>query len=786
MASYGPDAKDDDIISEARDAFKDARDAEDENRTRYAEDVRFGRMGQQWPDEIIRQRQEQGRPILTIPRLQTFIRQVVNDSRQNKPSIKTHPVDSEADPDTAELFNGIIRHIEYNSSADIAYDTAIDNAVSGGFGYWRIGLNYAHDDTFDTELSIMPVSDPLTVYGDPWAESFDGSDWMSGFVTEKVPIKKFERDYPDAEQINWDSDEAGLADWRGQDWMQVAEYWTREEAVREILKLSDDSVIDVERLEDEEFQQELYMKGVIPAEASTRKVPTWRVKQCILTGVEVLEKRDWPGKFIPIVPVYGDVVVDKGDRQLYSLIHFAKDAQRQLNYQRTASVEILAKAPRIPYIGPEKAFTVDPEKWATANTEAWSYLAYGGDVPPQLQQMDVSAYGAMQAAMSANEDMKNVLGQFDASLGAQGNETSGKAIIARQREGDTATFHFIDNLTRSIRHSGRILIDLIPHVWPDERVVRLMGEDGSVSEQKVNGPSPVMDKQTGEPVMEDDPSQMAPPGMQAPQRPKMRTFSLTSGKYDLAATAGPSYTTKRQEAAEQMMQLIQAVPSAAPLIGDLLVRNLDWPGADDIADRLEKMLPEQVNSAIPPQLQQAIVEGKAMIDKLQRENEVLKSENKLTQLKAQLAETVAKMAKSQGDSELNLEKMKLMEEIGAERERLSIERAELNKDTTIETRKVDIEEARLALEAADRDIEFEKLRVDKQVKMSEGIKGKMPKLPPREPSLVESQMIQLLQQVSAQQAELIEWQKAPAVISRDETGRVQSAKKMLNGSGRLN
>lgn len=620
--SYATD--DEKILSDAKEAFTIAVEAESENRDQALADLRFARLGQQWPSYIVKQRQEEGRPMLTVNKLPAYIRQVVNDARQNKPSISVRPVDSRGDVETAQVISGIVRHIEYNSSADVAYDTAIECAVSSGWGYWRIGMEYAHNDTFEMDLTIDRIADQFTVYGDPWATSADGSDWMSAFVVERMSKDKFKQRYPDAEVSNWEGEVD--ANWIGEDWVQVAEWWVREEIEREIIELSDGTVVDVERLNDEDFIEELMMSGATPVEGRSRKVPGYKVKQCILTDNEVLSKRDWPGKYIPIVPVYGDEVNEEGKRHFRSLIHDAIDPQRQFNYWRTAATELLALAPRVPYIGPKKAFTADPEAWATANTRSHSYLPYEGQQPPQRQPMDSSAVGAITQAMNAADDIKSVTGLYDASLGARSNETSGRAIMARQREGDTSTFHFIDNLTRSIRQSGRILIDLIPHVWSDERIVRLMGEDGTVTEQKVNGPVPVMDK-NGRPEMEPDPAQLPIPGAPPPMRPKTRIFSLTQGKYDLTATAGPSYTTKRQESAEQMMELIRVMPQAAPLISDLLVKNLDWPGADEIADRLKAMLPAQVEGeGIPPELQEAMKQMEQALKQLQSENEQLKAD----------------------------------------------------------------------------------------------------------------------------------------------------------------
>jgi hypothetical protein len=270
--------------------------------------------------------------------------------------------------------------------------------------------------------------------------------------------------------------------------------------------------------------------------------------------------------------VYGDEVNIEGRRHLRSLVRDAKDPQRMFNYWRTTSTELVALAPRAPFIGPKGAFKTDADKWATANTDNHAYIEFDGATPPARQEFAGVPAGALQEALNASDDIKSILGLFDASLGAASNETSGRAILARQREGDVSTFHFVDNLSRAIRHAGRILIDLIPHVYSQPRIVRVLGPGGEPATVAVNQPA-------GQPG--------APSAMQA-------VYDLGAGKYDLTVEAGPSFTTRREEAANQMLELIRAFPQAAPVLGDLLAKNLDWPGAEEIAQRLKTLLPPQL------------------------------------------------------------------------------------------------------------------------------------------------------------------------------------------------
>lgn len=577
---------DDDILEEAKVAFQLAADAEAENRREALDDLRFARLGEQWPEKVKRERELEGRPVLTINRLPAFIRQVVNDARQNKPAIAVHPVDSAGDPETAEVFNGLIRHVEQSSDAEVAFDTALDFAVTCGLGYFRINTRYATDDGFDQDLAIERVADPFSVYGDPESTAADSADWNTAFVVDTLPRAAFEARWKGADAVDWEADDYGRLSgpWMDGDRVMVAEYWRRERVTKTILALSDGQVVEegVYKAQKAMFDA----LGVKPV-GRPRPVAGQKVTQRILTGAEVLETVDWAGRFIPIVPVYGEELMIDGRRRLRSLVRDAKDPQRMFNYWRTTSTELVALAPKAPFIGRTGAFETDSAKWATANVQSHAYIEYDGPEPPIRQGFAGVPAGALQEAMNASDDMKSIMGLYDASLGARSNETSGRAIMARQREGDTSTFHYIDNLTRAIRHAGRILIDLIPKVYGTARVVRVLGPDGSGGSVSVG------------------PGGRAGGGKAAEALKAVgRIYDLGAGKYDLTVRSGPSFTSRREEAATQMIELIRAYPAAAPLLGDLLARNLDWPGADEIAERLSALLPPVLKGA-PPEVEQA-------------------------------------------------------------------------------------------------------------------------------------------------------------------------------------
>lgn len=597
----------DDIVKEAKEAFETCQEAEEENRDNAESDIKFARMGDQWDEADRNKRNREGRPVLTINRMPAFIRQVANDARLNTPSVKVFPVDDTADVECAEILNGLLRNIQVQSNADAAYDTAMSDAVTGGFGYFIIDVDYAYNDTFEQDILIKRIANPFTIHGDPRSTAIDSSDWNIGFVSDMMSHSEFEKEFPDADKVDWDADfesEKDL-DWITEESVRVADYWKRVEEPRPIVLLSDGQVIDEEVYEKNKDYWDVSQVFV----ENTRTVKSWKVKRYTLSGQEVLEEIDWPGMYIPIIPVYGEESWVEGKRHFKSLIRDAKDPQRIYNYWRTASTELVALAPKAPFIGPVGAFDEDGDKWATANTDSHPYLQYDGQVAPQRQAFAGPPAGALQEALNASDDMKSVVGMFDASLGARSNEQSGRAILARQREGDISTFHFIDNLNKAIQHAGKVILDLIPHVYSGERVIRVLGEDDKPENVQVNQPIPML--QDGQPVMDEM------------GQPKARIYDLTKGKYDLVVRSGPSFTTRREEAATQMMELLRVYPDAAPIIGDIFAKNLDWPGADEIAKRLEKITqgqpedPEKAN--LLAQLQMAVdrirqLEGDQQVD----------------------------------------------------------------------------------------------------------------------------------------------------------------------------
>lgn len=587
------------LFEEAMDVYDTSMAADAINRENQREDIRFIKMREQWPEAVRMGREEQGRPCLTIDQLGPVVRQVVNDCRLNKPEIKVRPVDSHGDPKTAEIIGGLIKNIEYTSNADVAYDTAVDYAVASSRGYMRVVSDYATDDTFEKDLIIKPVSDPMTIVPDVYSTAADSSDWNYAFVLERVTRAEYRKRFKGKEVCDWDTLSSLANDWFGDECAMIAEYWKREEVPAWVAMLSTGEPQKFDKEPEVGFVVEEGTPLIDPMTGqpavdpmtgevswqeepvtvmAVRETKTYKVQQHILSGKEVLETNDWPGQYIPIIPVYGEDFFYEGRRYFVSLVRPAMDAQRMKNYWRSTSTELVALAPRAPWVGFEEAFQgEDAAKWATANSENHAFLSVPRDAQqlPQRQSSPTIPAGALQEAANATDDIKTITGVYDASLGARSNETSGRAIMARQREGDVSTFNFIDNLSRGIRHLGRVITDLIPAFYSVDRMIRIINPDGQPETVKITTPEQMQEYQ----------AKVAQSVEQMEQ-----VYALGVGKYDVAVESGPSFTTQRQEANEFFVNLIQAVPQYADMIAPFALRTFDAPGVTELVKQIEERM----------------------------------------------------------------------------------------------------------------------------------------------------------------------------------------------------
>ncbi|MBP9693182.1 MAG: hypothetical protein KBE16_00530 [Alphaproteobacteria bacterium] len=601
----------DEILRVARDRFVLSDEAFKDIRTTALEDLKF-RAGDQWPEEIKSERNQDGRPCLTINRIPQFIRQITNDQRQNRPAIRVSPVDDKADIDTAKILQGIIRHIEYNSSADTAYDTAFEGAVTQGFGYFRILTDYVDAKSFDQEILIKKISNSFSVYPDPFSKESDGSDMNWCLIVDNISKDDYEAQYGESE-LSKTQDWQGIGDssegWISEESCRVAEYFYIEYKEETIVLLSNGEVIEKSKVK-------ILPDGITIKDERKTSVPV--VKWLKINGIEILEETEWAGQWIPIIPVYGDELNVDGKKILEGVIRHAKDSQRMYNFWASSETEAIALAPKAPYLVAEGQIKGFEGQWALANRKTQAYLPYnpissGGTVigAPQRNAYEPPVQAISNARMLASEDLKATTGIYDAALGNRSNENSGIAIQRRNAQTQTSNFHFVDNLSRSLKHAGRILIDLIPKIYDAPRAARILGEDGEQEVVRIN-----------EEFQKDG---------------QLITYDLGRGKYDVAVDVGPSFATKRQEAVSSMLEMSKANPQVMAVAGDLLVKNMDWQGAQEIAERLKKTIDPNIigddknKQQVPPEMQAQMQQMNSMIDqltqKLNEANEQIKTKS---------------------------------------------------------------------------------------------------------------------------------------------------------------
>jgi len=599
VANVGGNAPSDkdsgDTLAVMRRRLKMAMAAYSDSREDELDDLRFMAGSPdnqwQWPADVLATRGSvQGqtinaRPCLTINKLPQHVRQVTNEQRQNRPSGKVIPADDKADIQVAEILDGVVKHIEYISDADVAYDTACDNQVTYGEGYIRILTEYCSEDSFDQDLKIGRVRNAFSVYMDPTIQDPCGADAEWCFITQDMTKEEYERCFPDASPVSTLMSQGigneSISAWLNEGTIRIAEYFYYKHK-RATLNLYPDNQTAFAGTPQDKQLAAMFGKSLRSRDVD-RKMVMWMKTN----GFDVLEEREWAGKWIPVVRVIGNEWEVEGQIYISGLVRNAKDAQRMYNYWVSQEAEMLALAPKAPFIGYGGQFEGYEQQWKTANTTNWPYLevnpdatdGLGGSLPlPQRAQPPMASSGLLQAKAGAGEDIKATTGQYDASLGMSGNERSGKAIMAREKQGDVGTYHYVDNLARAIRHITRQLVDMIPKIYDTQRVARIIGVDGTVDMIKIN------------------PDQQQPVNEIRDQNGALidTIYNPTIGTYDVMVTTGPGYMTKRQEALDAMSQILQTNPQLWSVAGDLFIKNMDWPGAQEMAERFKKILDPKV------------------------------------------------------------------------------------------------------------------------------------------------------------------------------------------------
>lgn len=552
------DNKQEEFIGLARKRFEHAAEEEKDLRMKFIDDLRFASPDgdDQWDQQVKQQRISAGRPAMAFPRCHTFVQQVSNEARQNKPQIKFSPrLDS--DKDLAEVYEGLARYIQYSSDAQIAYETAIEYSAGASFGYYRFLTDYVDDEGDEQELKVLPVYDPLQVYGILVPACF-GRKAMFAFVIEDMPKEEFKAQYPESQAVSlgWAEAASRAEGWFADETVRIAEYWHVEESKQE----------------------------------GKRKKKSM-VKFCKINGLEVLPGTEttWVGSTIPIIPVLGKQMIQEGKPKLFSVVRPQKGAQQMLNYSKTRIAETLSIAPVSPFMAAEGQLEGHEAQWMAMNKTLTPVLFYkptdvnGQPIgPPQRQVYEPPIASLTNFVLQEVDDMKATSGIFDASLGSKGNETSGKAIQSRQMQSELSTMHYLDNLERSFRKAGDLIAEIIPKIYDTAREIQILGEDEAPKVVAINQPT----THNGKPAH----------------------FKMAEAKFDIVVTMGRAYSTKRMESFDMMQQIVQSAPQMLPMFGDILFKNSDMAGADVVAERFKKMLPpnlqgEDDQQPIPPQVQ---------------------------------------------------------------------------------------------------------------------------------------------------------------------------------------
>jgi hypothetical protein len=594
------------VHKEAVDRYQDGWEKDRENQGEAYDDLKFLAENEaQWDTRALQERRAENRPILTVNKVPQFVRQVTGDIRQLRPAIHVVPVDEKASGMLAvDVLPEMVRYVERRSDAKAAYFNAADQMVAAGIGHCRVFTEYAAGTTLNQEIAIGVMPDGISVIWDPDSIELTRKDALFCFVPVDLTRKRAEKKWAGkAFDAPLNTTNEAFAGWSSDDYVRVTEYWRKYPCKRELAIYPDGQIVDLTndsyeetaesgaeaQFEDEASEPEAADKAgpkradAIAGGAEFEFRDSYRIERYIMSGTEILEGPEmWPGRHIPIVPFVGEEV--KIGRRVVrrGIVRVLKDVQRLYNYAISADAEAVALQPKAPFKGTRKNFENFLDQWETANTRNWPFLEYdpdpeNGGRPPEREPPPLASTGIRDLLNTATGDMSAVTGIYPASLGQQGNETSGKAITARQREGDTGTFLYVEAFGRAIERTGQIVVDLIPHIYDAQRTLRVVGDDGKTTQLEIN--KEIIDP-NGDGI-------------------DTITFNdLTVGSYEVTVEMGPSFSTQREEARDGMQSLMQALgPQVAPLLADLFVKGQDFPLADQISQRMRFLLPPQIAAA---------------------------------------------------------------------------------------------------------------------------------------------------------------------------------------------
>lgn len=647
------------LLARIRDRFKVMVEHDRDNRRCAEEDFRFLNVpGEQW--EPIIKSARGNRPMYEFNKTRVFSKRIINAMRMSRPAGKIRAAEN-GDKNTADVYDGLARNIFNTSDFDTIMDQAAEYQVGAGMAGWRVTTKYSTNTAFEQDIRIEAIRNPFSMYCDPGAKDLLGRDALDWIITEKISKKSFEMRYPDAEPVDWVGEGAHFdddEDWDDGESVRIAEYWWKEPYTKKIVLLSTGESVDAKELLDAQLDPSISI-------IKEREVKCLRVKMCIASGDAILEgPTEWAGEEIPLVRIFGEYVLVDGKPSWFGIVRFAKDAQRSYNAARTAISELISQTPQGKWVGSFENFRGIEKEVAEAHEKNFPFLAFkeskNGVVPQWMGGAQVPT-GLANEAMLASDEIKSIIGIFDASLGARSNESSGRAIQARQAQGDIATFNYQDNMSKGIRRTYELLIDLIPKIYDTQRIVRIIGKDEGEKFVEINAKT--QDAMTGEINVVND---------------------LSKGQYDVIVTVGPNFATQRMEALETYTQLAQANPQMWAVAGDVIMKNMDLPGAEQISDRMKFMLPPPIQQSldggedIPPEVQMKMAQADQAMQAVQQQGQLVQ------QAAAEAETNKAEATKQQSQVKIeiaNLQKLKAEFERDVAQQMQKFAEMQVQKDT---------------------------------------------------------------------------------------------------------
>jgi hypothetical protein len=617
--------------------------------------------GEQWTAITRQNFENQGYAAMTSNRLPTFLRQITNELVKNTPEGQIDPR-TDADKGKADVLNDLIRNIQEESHAKVAYCKAAEMAAAVGIGYFRIMTKFKDNKSMDQEIIIEPIDDVNTVMLDPNHKGLCGQDCEYAFISTTLTVDEYQRKYgktklgrklrgdqtgedltDELKDVSWSKSEKK---WTEKNQVLIAEYYFKDYSKKTLYQVFDSRTGKTFTT----YNKEDIQDDMTILQSRDLEIPV--VRWCKLNDMEVLEQTEWPGCYIPVVCVKADEYWIAGKRTLVGAVKPAIEAQVELNYAKSWRGMLLQMSPTAPWILTAAQVKDYEEDWKNANVAKFAYLTYnvdatGGSVapPPQRNTFEAPIQSASLLVEGAENDLKAIFGTFDPNNQMVAPE-SGKAILARQDQSYNSNYHFYNNLSRSIEHGVCIMIEAVPVVYDTPREITLLSQDGKKRTVSINQPN-----EQG--VVE---------------------YDLTVGDYTVSIQTGPSFGTKRQEMAEAVMDLIAAYPNAAPAIADLAVRQMDWAGADKIADSLEAMVPPQVlaarkvdpknAAAMVPSLQGQLAAAQQQIQVLnmQAQKHTAEMDKAASDIKVEMLQADTEMKKAQLDNDFKMKQLQFNEE----------------------------------------------------------------------------------------------------------------------------